>query len=98
MPAADPRTIAATSLRLAAAAVGSATLAHPHWTIEATRRLLDGAAKVVEGDPWSNPQRLALADAIGEVLDAVPGTELRRAGEVGRGVASLVWIIRGWMT
>jgi len=47
MPAADSRAITATSLRLAATAVGTATLAHPHWTIDATRRLLDGAAKVV---------------------------------------------------
>lgn len=93
----DPHAIAATSLRLAAAAVGSATLAHSHWTIDATCHALDGAADVLGQDPWSVAQRVAVGEAVEEVLAAVPRTERRRAGDVGRGVASLVWMIRGWM-
>lgn len=97
MPAADPRTIAATSLRLAATAVGSAALAHPHWTIEAASHALTGAAEVMEKEPWSTAQRVALGEAIEGVIAVVPRTERRRAADVGRGLAALPWLIRGWM-
>lgn len=51
----------------------------------------------MEEEPWSTAQRVALGEAIEEVIAVVPRTEHRRAADVGRGVASLVWIIRGWV-
>jgi len=66
--------------------------------IDVTRRILDGAAEVVAAEPWSTPQRMVLANAIDWTLCAVPRTEHRHAANVGRGLAALPWLIRGWMS
>ena len=41
---------------------------------------------------------MALANVIDRTLCAIPHAEQRRAADVGRGLAALPWLVRGWMT